>query len=68
MTRPPTDRSARCSCMSGEDGLSTHRAARHLSSCKHSTLAQTTAKYRQLRWRPIPGTRGLTVSLNRWER
>lgn len=62
-----TNEPARCSCMSSEDGLSTHRAARHLSSCKHSTLKDTTKKYQRLRWRPIPGTRGYTVSLDRDE-
>jgi hypothetical protein len=55
---------ARCVCMSDADGLSTHRAAKHLSSCHHSTLRATTKKFQRLRWRPIPGTRAITVSLD----
>jgi hypothetical protein len=50
--------------MGGTDGPSTHRAARHLSRCSHSTLAATTRRYQRVCVKRIPGTRGLTVSLD----
>ena len=51
--------------MSSEDGLSTHRAARHFSRCHHSTLRSTTAKHKGVpRLRPVPGTRRVTVILD----
>lgn len=62
--RRPTDHAPRCTCQGGEHGPSTHRAAAHLTRCRHSTLKETTKRYQKIRWRPIPGTRGLTVSLD----
>jgi hypothetical protein len=63
--KPPRNEPARCSCMSGEDGLSTHRAARHFSRCHHSTLRATTQKHRGVpKLRPVPGTRRVTVILD----
>lgn len=57
---------SRCPCMSGEDGTSTHRAAKHFSRCRHSTLEATTRPYRGLpRRKAIPGTRTFTVVLDR---
>lgn len=55
---------ARCSCMSGADGLSTHRAAKHLSTCKHSQLGATTKRFQKWRFRRLPGTKGVTVTLD----
>jgi hypothetical protein len=64
MSRNRTEPS-RCACMSSEDGLSTHRAARHFSRCHHSTLRSTTAKHKGVpRLRPVPGTRRVTVILD----
>lgn len=54
----------RCTCMSGEDGLSTHRAARHDGKCIHSDLTRTTKRYVKSRYKRIPGTRGLTAVLD----
>jgi hypothetical protein len=51
--------------MSSQDGLSTHRAARHFSRCTHSTLRGTTQKHKGLpKLRPVPGTRRVTVILD----
>lgn len=55
----------RCSCMSNEDGLSTHRAAQHFTRCRHSTLEATTKRHRGLpKLRPVPGTRRVTIVLD----
>lgn len=54
-----------CACMSRPDAPSTHRGAAHFSSCRHSTLRETTAPPRpRPRLKPIPGTRNFTVSLD----
>lgn len=63
MTRS-TNTPARCPCMSGQDALSTHRAARHFSGCKHSTLRETTRRYQRQTFRRVPGTKGVTVVLD----
>jgi hypothetical protein len=59
-----THHAPRCDCMSGEAGTSTHRAAKHFSRCKHSTLEATTRKYRKQTFRRLPGTKGVTVVLD----
>ena len=64
MTRR-TNVPARCWCSGGEHGPSTHRGAKHLSRCPHSDLSRTTRKYRPVHTRRLPGTRGLTVVLDR---
>ena len=47
----------RCVCMGG-GSVSTLRASAHLTSCRHSTLAETTRTYPPApRLRQIPGTR-----------
>lgn len=56
---------ARCTCMSGEDALSTHRAARHDGKCQHSDLTRTTKRYQRQTFRRLPGTKGVTVVLDR---
>jgi hypothetical protein len=55
---------ARCTCMSGEDALSTHRAARHDGTCPHSDLTRTTKRYQRQTIRRLPGTRGVTIVLD----
>lgn len=55
---------SRCDCMSSEDGTSTHRAAKHFSRCRHSTLAETTKRYVKRAFKRLPGTRGVTVVLD----
>lgn len=55
---------ARCTCASGADGLSTHRAARHDGICNHSELTRTLKRFRPLRFRRLPGTKGVTVTLD----
>ena len=64
MTRRGTDTSARCTCMSGEDALSTHRAARHDGKCRHSELTRTMKRYQPTKFRRLPGTRGYTRILD----
>jgi hypothetical protein len=54
----------RCTCMSGEDGLSTHRAARHDGRCIHSDLTRTTKRYIRRTFKRLPGTRGVTELLD----
>ena len=39
--------------------LSTHRAAKHLSTCPHSTLKATTRKFKPRKVKRVPGTRKL---------
>ena len=59
-----TNTPARCQCMSGEDGTSTHRAAKHFSRCPHSDLKRTTKRYQRQTFKRLPGTRGVTVVLD----
>lgn len=61
----PRHEPARCTCSSSADGLSTHRAARHDGKCKHSELTRTLKRYKPLRFRRLPGTKGVTVTLDR---
>jgi hypothetical protein len=51
--------------MGSADSLSTHRGARHLSTCRHSTLRDTTRPHRPVQFRRLPGTKGITVVLDR---
>lgn len=64
MTRRPRPEPARCACMSSADSLSTHRGARHLTKCRHSTLRDTTKPFTRVHFKRLPGTRGVTPALD----
>jgi hypothetical protein len=59
-----TNEPRRCTCASSADGLSTHRAARHDGTCKHSELTRTVKRFVARVYRRLPGTRGVTVTLD----
>lgn len=61
MNRKSRREPIQCPCQVHSIGPHSHRAVKHLSTCVHSTLRETTKRRKPRRIRPVPGTRRLVA-------